>query len=142
VNYSIAPNSNIFESDYQWTDKKTGYLQAAHDIKGILERCGFEFYAHSGPKVKLPIVIAANLLSPRIDYHGQAKTRVDTRPFSSAIVEGVLKVAQEIQSFRAAGYKFYTERELREYSRPKKAKMTVQDVIEEVLRERKRAAGL
>jgi hypothetical protein len=142
VNYSIAPRSNIFEGDYQWTDKKTGYLYAAHDIKGILERCGFAFYPYSGPKVKLPCVIAANLVSPRIDYHGQAKTRIDTRPFSSVIIDGVLKIAQETQMFRAAGYKFYTERELREFSRPKKEKMTVQDVIEEVLEERKRAAGL
>jgi hypothetical protein len=142
VNYSIAPRSNIFEGDYQWTDKKTGYLQAAHDIKGILERCGFTFYPYSGSKVKLPCVIAANLVSQRIDYHGQAKTRIDTRPFSSAIVEGVLKIAQEIQIFRAAGYKFYTERELREYSRPQKEKMRVLDVLDELLRGRKEMMGL
>jgi hypothetical protein len=49
----------------------------------------------------------------------------------------VLKVAQKIQTFRAAGYEFYTE-----FSRPKREKMTVQDVLEEVLQERKKAAGL
>ena len=142
MNYSIAPRSNIFEGDYKWTDKKTGYLQAADDIKDILERCGFEFYAHSGPKVKLPCVIAANLVSPRIDYQGQAKTRIDTRPFSSAIIAGALKISEEIKTFRAAGYQFYTDREIREFSRPRREKMTVQDVIEEVLQERKRAVGL
>lgn len=92
-------------------------------------------------KVKLPSIIAANLVSTRIDYHGQAKTRVDTRPFSSAIIEGVLKVTQEIQTFGAAGYKFYTERELREYSRPKKAKMRVLDVLLELLQGRKEVMG-
>ena len=95
-----------------------------------------------GPKVKLPCIIAANLVSQIIDYHGQAKTRIDTLPFSSAIIEGVLKVTQEIQTFRAAGYKFYTERELHQFSRPTKEKMTVQDVLEEVLQERKRVVGL
>ena len=83
-----------------------------------------------------------NLISQRIDYHGQAKTCIDTCSFSSAIIEGVLKIAQEIQTFSAAGYKFYTERELREYSRPKKAKMRVLDVLGELLQGRKKTMGL
>jgi hypothetical protein len=142
VNYSIAPKSNIFEGDYRWTDKKTGYSQAADNIKGILERCGFAFYPYSGPKVKLPCIIAANIISQRIDYHGQAKAGIDSSPFSSAIITGVLKISEEIQTFRAAGYQFYTEREVRKFSRPRREKMRVQDVLEEVLQERKRAAGL
>ena len=40
------------------------------------------------------------------------------------------------------GYYFNTEREMREFSRAKREKMTVQDIVEEVLLERKRAAGL
>jgi hypothetical protein len=142
VNYSIAPKSNIFECDYQWTDKKTDYSQTAENIEDILERCGFEFYPNSGPKVKLPCIIAANLISQRIDYQGQSKTRIDTSPFSSAIIAGVLKISQEIQTFRAAGYQFYTQREIHQFSGPKREKMRVQEVIEEVLQERKRAAGL
>lgn len=142
VNYSISPRGNIFEGNYEWYDKKGDYTKTAHDIKSILSRCGFEFYAYSGPKVKLPCIIAANLVSPRIDYHGQAKSRIDTRPFSSAIIEGISKIAQEIQTFRAAGYEFYTEREVREFSRPKREKTRVLDVIEELLRERQRAVGL
>lgn len=62
--------------------------------------------------------------------------------FSSAIIEGALKISEEIQTFRAAGYQFYTEREIREFSKPKKEKIRVQDVLEEVLQARKRAAGL
>jgi hypothetical protein len=142
VNYSVAPKNNIFEGDYLWTDKKTGYFQAADNIKGILERCGFKFYPHSDPKVKLPCIIGANIISQRIDYHGKAKTAIDTSPFSSAIIAGVLKISEEIQTFRAAGFQFYTEREIREFSRPKRENIRVQDVIEEVLQERKRAAGL
>lgn len=142
INYSIAPKSNIFEGDYQWTDKKTGYSRTAENIKDVLERCGFEFYPNSGPKVKLPSIIVANLISQRVDYQGQSKTRIDTSPFSSAIIAGVLKVSEEIQTFRAAGYQLNTEREICEFSRPKKEKMRVQEVIEEVLQARKRAAGL
>jgi hypothetical protein len=142
VNYSIAPKSNIFEGDYQWTDKKNGYRKSAYDIKDILQKCGFEFYSYSGPKVKLPCIIVANLISPRIDYHERAKTRIDTHPLSSAIISGVMKISEEMQTFRAAGYYFYTEREMREFSRAKREKMTAQDIIEEVLRERKKAAGL
>ena len=142
VNYSIAPKSNIFEGDYQWTDKKNFYHKSAYDIKDIFHKCGFEFYSYSGPKVKLPCIIAANLISPRIDYHERAKTRIDTHPFSSAIIKGVLKISEDIQTFRAAGYQFYTEREMREFSRSKREKMTAQDIVEEVLWERKKAAGL
>jgi hypothetical protein len=142
VNYSIAPKSNIFEGNYQWTDKKSGYPNSAYDIKDILRKCGFEFYSYSGPKVKLPCIVAANLISPRIDYHERAKTRIDTHPFSSAITTGILKISEEIQTFRAAGYQFYTEREAREFSRVKREMRTVQDIVEEVLLERKRAAGL
>jgi hypothetical protein len=142
VNYSIAPKSNIFEGSYQWTDKKSGYQKSAYDINDILQKCGFEFYSYSGPKVKLPCIIAANLVSPRIDYHERAKTRIDTQPFSSAIIAGALKISEEIRTFRASGYEFYTEREMREFSKTRREKMTVQAIVEEVLRERKRAAGL
>jgi hypothetical protein len=142
VNYSIAPKSNIFEGDYRWADKKTGYSQAAENIKGILERCGFVFFPYCGPKVKLPCIIAANLISPRVDYHGQAKADIDTSPFSSAIIAGVLKISEEIQTFRAAGYEFYSERELRQFSKPEKQVKSVEDILEEVLRARKVEAGL
>jgi hypothetical protein len=52
------------------------------------------------------------------------------------------KYEQDMKTMRAAGYYFYTEREMREFSRAKREKMTAQDIIEEVLRERKKAAGL
>ena len=101
INYSIAPRSNIFEGDYQWTDRKNGYSKSAYDVKDILQKCGFEFYSYSGPRVKLPCIIAANLISPRVDYHERAKTRIDTHHFSSAIITGVLKISEEIRTFRA-----------------------------------------
>jgi hypothetical protein len=142
VNYSISPRSNRFEGDYKWLDKKLYYTRVANDIQGILEECRFEFGEYSGPKVKLPCVIAANLVSPRIDYKGKSKSDIDTQPFSGVIVEAVTKVASEIQTFRAAGYEFYTEREFLAFTKSKKQVKTVKDVVEEVLRGRKEEVGL
>ena len=104
--------------------KKTGTVKVPMTLKDILQKCGFEFYSYSGPKVKLPCIIAANIVSPRIDYHERAKTRIDTHPFSSAIIAGVLKISEEIRTFRASGYEFYTEREMREFSKARREKMT------------------
>ena len=144
VNYSVSPRSNRFEGEYRWFDKKSDYFKAANDIEGILEKCGFEFGEYSGPRVKLPCVIAANLVSARIDYKGKSKSDIDTQPFSNFIIEAVTKVASEIQTFRAAGFEFYDERELREFKDPKNRTqaMTVEDVLEEVLRTRKEEFNL
>jgi hypothetical protein len=142
VNYSVAPRSDRFEGHYEWEDKKSYYAKAARDIHGILTGCGFAFEEASGSRVKLPSVIAANLISPRIDYKGKSKSDIDTQPFSDDIIEVVTKVASEIQTFRAAGYEFYSERELRQFSKPEKRVKKVEDVLEEVLRARKGEAGL
>ena len=142
VNYSVAPRSNKFEGHYEWKDKKNYHSKVARDIHGILTGCGFAFEEASGPRVKLPSIIAANLISPRIDYKGKSKSDIDTQPFSDVIIESVTKVASEIQTFRAAGYEFYSERELRQFSKPEKQVKSVEDVLEEVLRVRKGEAGL
>jgi hypothetical protein len=143
VNYSVSPRSNRFEGDYEWEDKKSGwYYREARDIQGILSEGGFTFGEFSGARVKLPSVIAANLVSPRIDYKGKSKSDIDTQPFSGIIISAVTKVAAEIQTFRAAGYDFYTDRELRAFTKPKKQAVTVEDVLEEVLSARKEEAGL
>jgi hypothetical protein len=142
VNYSVAPRSNKFEGHYEWKDKKSYYAKVARDIHGILTGCGFSFEEASGPRVKLPSIIAANLISPRIDYKGKSKSDIDTQPFSDVIIEVVTKVASEIRTFRLAGYEFYSERELRQFSKPEKQAKRVEDVLEEVLRARKGEAGL
>jgi hypothetical protein len=77
-----------------------------------------------------------------MDYKGKSKSDIDTQPFSDVIIESVTKVASEIQTFRAAGYEFYSERELRQFSKPEKQVKSVEDVLEEVLRVRKGEAGL
>ena len=99
--------------------------------------CGFSFGEYSDSKVKLPSVVAANLVSPRIDYKGKSKSDIDTQPFSEVIQNAVIKVASEIQTFRAAGFHFYTMRELREFIEPKRQKITAKDIMREVLTARK-----
>jgi hypothetical protein len=137
ANYSVSPKSNRFEGEYRWDDEKDGYPRFGDDIHGILEMCGFRFDEYSDSKVKLPCVIAANLVSPRIDYKGKSKSDIDTKPFSEAIILAVAKVASKIQTFRAAGFRFSDERQLRDFIEPKRQKITTEDILREVLRKRK-----
>jgi hypothetical protein len=100
INYSVSPRGNRLEGEYSWYDKKHACNYYASNITDILQKYGFVFYAHSGrssvgPKVKLPCIIAANLVSPRIDYHGHDKSRIDTRPFSSFIIDAAKKISSE-----------------------------------------------
>src|SRR5215469_2890672 len=76
----------------------------------MLEVKGFSYYDNAGPKVKLPSIIIANLVSPRVDYHGHDKSRIDTTPFITSIQEAIHKIAKGIQTFRAAGYVFTDDR--------------------------------
>lgn len=142
VNYSISPRGNKFEGDYRWYDKKAMYEKNGNDIEDILRTFGFSFYNYSDAKTRLPCIIAANLVSHRIDYHGHDKSRIDTQPFSSAIIEAATKIAQEIQTFRAAGYEFYTEREMREFNRPEKKQYKTEDVLMEFFEKRREAMGV
>jgi hypothetical protein len=72
VNYSMSPRDNSFEGQYVWTnkrDKEEVYDLYASSAKEMLSHEGFKYYDHAGPKVKLPSIIIANLVSPRVDYH-------------------------------------------------------------------------
>jgi hypothetical protein len=55
---------------------------------------------------KLPCNIIVNLVTPRRDPHGQDKSRIDTRPFTTAIIEAVRRLAPKIQTYHAAGWRF------------------------------------
>jgi hypothetical protein len=141
VNYSVSPGGvNKFEGDYNWVDKK-GYPVSAKNITDILYTYGFRFYPYSDNKIKRPCIIAANLVSYRFEYQGHSKSRIDTHPFTSAIIEGCRKIAEEIQTFSAAGYHFVTERELKE-RRPPNKQYSGPDIMMEVLRRRKQEMGL
>jgi len=140
INYSISPRGNKFEGDYSWYDKKRSYDLRADSIVGILEKYGFAFYPYSDAKTKLPCIIAANLVSPRIDYHGHDKSHIDTQPFKSVIIEAARKIAEDIQTFRTAGYYFVSERHLSEFYRPEK-KIRAEDALRELLEKRKEEMG-
>ena len=55
---------------------------------------------------KLPCIIVGNLITPRRDPQGYDKSSIDTGPFLSLIISGVDKIAPEIQTYRAVGYRF------------------------------------
>ena len=136
VNYSVSPRGNIFESNYQWKDpKKTTEFSSlrANTVLDILGIYNFYFYKHSDARTKLPCVIFANLVTPRVDYHGADKSRIDTTPFTEAIIKACRRVADNIQTFKAAGYKFETKHS-RSFTPVGEKTKTVDAVIEELLR--------
>lgn len=109
VNYSTSPKSNKFEGDYKWYDKEWRYPMSAHDIIGFLEHLKFEFSEYCDSKTKIPCIIVANLVSPRIDYQGHDKSCIDIAPFIETILSTVTKMAEGIRTFRGAGYTFHTK---------------------------------
>jgi hypothetical protein len=137
VNYSISPRGNIFEGDYEWDDpKKTTEFRepSGSDILDILGVYNFYFYKRGESKAKLPCVIFANLVTQRVDYHGKDKSRIDTHPFAETIIKAVRRIAEDIQTFKAAGHEFVTKNS--RYFEPVRQKTkTIEDVIEEVVRQ-------
>jgi hypothetical protein len=142
VNYSFSPRGNQFDGDYHWQDTKKShgdYGLHSNSIVDILQTYGFRFYAHQDAKTKLPSVIVANLVSPRIDYHGHDKSRIDTEPFSSVIIEAAKKMAEGIQTFRAAGYVFSSDDRHRSFTAPEDRKKSAKEALKEFLNQRKKA---
>jgi hypothetical protein len=136
VNYSVSPKGNIFEGDYEWEDpKKTTEFQSptAHTASGILNVYNFYFYKHADARAKLPCVIFANLVTPRVDYHGADKSRIDTTPFAETIIKACKKVANDIQTFKAAGYEFQTKSS-RTFTPAKEKKKTIEDIMTELIK--------
>jgi hypothetical protein len=147
INYSVSPRGNIFDGSYGWrSDRKKKklvdhfnldlcdvYDKTANSAKSMLEEEGFCFYEYSGPKTKLPSIIIANLVSPRIDYHGHDKSRVDTGPFISCIIEAIHKIADGIQTFRAAGYTFINESSRRHDTARREQKVSAETIVEEFI---------
>jgi DNA topoisomerase VI subunit B len=67
----------------------------------ILSALRFRFYDHSDSKTKIPSVIIVNIVSPRVDYHGHDKSRIDTHAFSETIIEAAKKIAAPYKLFVA-----------------------------------------
>ena len=134
VNYSLSPRSNEFDGDYQWYDKH-GYEMMSTSMKGILEKYGFAFYEYSDSKVKIPSIILVNIVSPRVDYHGHDKSRIDTHAFSGMIIDAAKKISDSIQTFRAAGFIFTKERH-HDTIPQDKSKVTPESLVEKLLKKR------
>jgi hypothetical protein len=140
VNYSISPNGNKFEGKYEWLDKQ-GYPVTAANIVDMLQQFKFNFYEYASARTKLPCIIVANLVSPRVDYHGHDKSRIDTAPFAEIILNTVRKMAEGIQTFQAAGWHFISERERKRElitTTNGDKKFTTEDLLTEFLKERMR----
>lgn len=134
VNYSLSPRSNEFDGDYQWYDKH-GYSMISTSMKCILEQYGFAFYEYSDSKVKIPSIIIVNIVSPRVDYHGHDKSRIDTHAFSEMIIDAAKKISDSIQTFHAAGFIFTKERH-HDTILQNKSKVTPESLVEKLLKKR------
>ena len=62
-------------------------------------------------------------------------------PSISTIIYAATKLAEQIPTFQGAGFRFYRDRKLQSYQKPKKEKYTVEDVVKEVLKQRMRSGG-
>lgn len=118
---------------------KQYYTHYAHDIVDVLQQFKFNFNEYASARTKLPCIIVANLVSPRIDYHGHDKSRIDTAPFEQTILYTTRKVAEGIQTFQAAGWHFVSERK-RELiaSDADNKNITTEYLLTEFLKERMR----
>lgn len=147
VNYSISPRGNLFEGNYRWreNDKEADFSSpAAENIKGILGVYDFRFYASAGSKVKVPCVIFANLVTPRVDYHGHDKARIDTQYFQTAIIAAIKSLVKDIPTYRAIGWTF--EKIKTDHGRtrwkgtftpPKEKKQTIRETVRKLLVEQR-----
>ena len=104
-------------------------------MKGILEKYGFAFYDYCDSKVKIPSIIIVNIVSPRVDYHGHDKSRIDTHAFSEMIIDEAKKISDSIQTFRAAGFIFTKERH-HDTIPQNNSKVTPESLVEKLLKKR------
>ena len=141
INYSLSPRGNIFEGHYAWYNKNFE-SERASSAPSVLEELDFEFSPVANADIKLPSIIVTNLISPRIDYHGNDKSRIDTAPFQKAIIEGSISIARKIQSHRATGFRFVAKRKFVEAVKNPKGKFVTKDAIEKLIEARKKARGL
>ena len=135
VNYSVSPRGNIFEGQYIWDDpKKTTEFSnpSAYTPQDILAVYNFKFYKDANARTKLPCILFANLITPRVDYHGADKSRIDTTPFTETIIVACKRIADNIKTFRTAGYIF--AKHYRSFNPVKERKKTADSVIEELLK--------
>lgn len=103
---------------------------------GVLEHYDFAFGKYAEPKTKLTSIIAVNLISPKIDYHGHDKSRIDTQPYTNAIIRAIKKIAGDVKTFKAAGFKFTSKNQERIYN-PNYGHSNARKALRDLLRDRK-----
>ncbi|MFZ0510287.1 MAG: hypothetical protein WAM14_01665 [Candidatus Nitrosopolaris sp.] len=106
-----------------------------YSMTDILTVLGFRFYDYSDSKIKIPSVIIVNIVSARVDYHGHDKSRIDTHGFSDIIIEASKKIADSVQTFRAAGFIFTKER-YHDTIPENKSRVTPESLVEKLLKKR------
>jgi hypothetical protein len=106
-------------------------------MKVILIGCEFRFQDDAGPKIKIPSIIIVNIVSPRVDYHGHDKSRIDTYAFSETIIEAAKKISDSVKTFRGRGFIFAGRDERQHDKIPEnKSKVTPESLVRALLEKR------
>lgn len=118
VNYTVSPRPNLFSGHYgtfvvMVKDKKAPGGKAVHHyiyesdvdrvntIESVLAEFGFSF-SSSGYSAhqKMPSLIAANLVSPKVNYHGHDKAAINATPFTKAIIQAIDETLNDNDNIR------------------------------------------
>jgi hypothetical protein len=134
VNYTISPKSNKFEGKYEWYNKE-GELKGASNIVELLDRMNFSFYGPNS-RTRVPCIVAANLVSPRIDYDGHDKSRINTEHFTDVIIKTVKKVAEDIPTYLGIGLRMTSERKHKFELTGSDSEYTAKQLLRKFLQER------
>jgi hypothetical protein len=103
VNYSTSPtnqqyfNSTKYTNEYQWEHRKTHQLLEAGDIEEIIRMSmvgrNVSDTAYIPPnKQKVPCVLIAHLVAPRIEYISYGKSQLILAPFARSMGETIQNV--------------------------------------------------
>lgn|SRR5919109_4396776 len=124
INYSVSSERNTYDGQYVWQNQKDSKktfrasetaeyensVKRANDLRDVLRKYDFAFeeYGDSNTqKTKIPCIIAANLISPKLAYKSEGKSDVDMTPFissrnSNVIPQAVERAARKIKTFKKA----------------------------------------
>jgi hypothetical protein len=113
VNYTVSPKPNVFNGEYgrfKITKKNSSTSwysrEDINDIEEVLEEYGFSF-STAGYNLhwKLPCIIVANLISPKVSYQGHDKSAINATPFRMTIIEAVERIANNdnVRTLAGAG---------------------------------------
>ena len=159
VNYTVSPKANTFQGDYgkfaifvkggkktednprgrmihHVVESKSGGVTVS--IKDILTEYGYSF-SEDGYSLhqKMPCIIAANLITPKVSYQSHDKSAINATPFTHAIIRAVEELANDdnTRTITGAGITLLNKKTGREVKATSKGSDTKAPEIKHVINE-------